>query len=319
MAYLDGVLTEVNFHNQVDVVAQERSQRMDNVPYGTVFEQILPLVFDPAHPYGHLPIGNMQHLAEATLDEVSAFHRRYYMPNNAVLSIVGDVTADEALGQAERFFGHIAAGEAPPRDIPATLSPVDADGRIDLVDDVPAPAIWFAIRLPADAPDARDLAAAVLATSILGEGETSRLHRRLVRKDKVALSASFGVNTLIAGNSLGAASVRAVPGQDLDVVAASFAELLAEFVADGPTDAELAIARAQAERDWLDEMGTAAGRADAISGCALLFGDPETVNLRLPLIASITASEVQEAAATWLLPAMRAQARVHPSAEEEAA
>lgn len=319
MAFLDDVLTQENFRNQVDVVAQERSQRMDNVPYGTVFEQILPLVFDSAHPYGHLPIGNMQHLAEATLDEVAAFHRRYYMPNNAVLSIVGDVTTDDALVQAERFFAHVPAGDAPVRDLPATLAPLATDDRIDLVDDVPAPAIWFATRLPPDGPEARDLAAAVLATSILGEGETSRLHRRLVRKDKVALSAGFGVNTLIAGNSLGAASVRAVPGQDLDVVAAAFADVLEEFVADGPTDAELAIARAQAERDWLDEMGTAAGRADAISGCALLFGDPETVNLRLPLLSSITAAEVQEAAASWLLPSLRAQARVHPSAEEEAA
>jgi len=319
MAYLDDVLTQENFRNQVDVVAQERSQRMDNVPYGTVFEQILPLVFESTHPYGHLPIGNMEHLAEATLDEVAAFHRRYYMPNNAVLSIVGDVSTDDALAQADRFFGHVPAGDAPVRDIPATLPPVDTSERIDLVDDVPAPAIWFAARLPPDGPEARDLAAAVLATSILGEGETSRLHRRLVRKDKVALSAGFGVNTLIAGNSLGAASVRAVPGQDLDVVAASFADVLAEFVADGPTDTELAIARAQAERDWLDEMGTAAGRADAISGCALLFGDPETVNLRLPLLASITAAEVQEAAASWLLPSLSAQARVLPSVEEEAA
>ena len=91
MAFLDDVLTEENFSNQVDVVAQERSQRMDNVPYGTVFEKALPLIFDAEHPYGHLPIGNMQHLAEATLDEVSAFHAPYYMPNNAVLSIVGDV------------------------------------------------------------------------------------------------------------------------------------------------------------------------------------------------------------------------------------
>src|SRR3954452_17384271 len=77
MAYLDDVLTQENFANQVDVVAQERSQRMDNVPYGTVFERALPLIFDPEHPYGHLPIGNMEHLAAASLDEVAAFHAQY--------------------------------------------------------------------------------------------------------------------------------------------------------------------------------------------------------------------------------------------------
>jgi zinc protease len=319
MAYLDDVLTQENFRNQVDVVAQERSQRMDNVPYGTVFEKILPLVFDPDHPYGHLPIGNMQHLAEATLDEVSAFHARYYMPSNAVLSIVGDVSAKDAFAKAEKYFGRIAAGNAPKREIPATLPPVHEERRLDLVEEVPAPAIWFAARLPVDAPEARDLAAAVLATSILGEGETSRLHRRLVRKDQIALSAGFGVNTLIAGNSLGAASVRAVPGQDLDDVEAAFTDVLETFAEHGPTAAELAIARAQAERDWLDEMGTAAGRADAISGCALLFDDPEAVNARLPMIASISADEVREAAQLWLVPCLRAQARVVPAENGAAA
>ena len=93
MAFLGDALTEENLANQVDVVAQERGQRYDNVPYGTVFEKILPLVFAADHPYGHLPIGDMQQLKAATLDEVSAFHSAYYMPNNAVLTIVGDVSA----------------------------------------------------------------------------------------------------------------------------------------------------------------------------------------------------------------------------------
>jgi zinc protease len=319
MAYLDDVLTDENFANQVDVVAQERSQRMDNVPYGTVFERILPLVFDADHPYGHLPIGDMKHLAAATLDEVSAFHSRYYMPNNAVLSIVGDVTVDEGLAKADEYFGHIAPGDAPPRVIPASLPPVDTAGRLDFAEDVPAPAVWFAARLPADSPSGRELAAANLAVGILGEGETSRLHRRLVRKDQIALSAGFGVNALIAGNSLGLGSVRAVPGHDLDDVVAIVGDVLRVFATDGPSDQELAVARAQTERDWLDEMGTAAGRADAISASALLFGDPELLNERLPLMRSITAEEVREATATWLLPSLAAQTRVVPVAEEAAA
>jgi predicted Zn-dependent peptidase len=319
MAYLEDVLTQENFRNQVDVVAQERSQRMDNVPYGTVFEQVLPLVFDADHPYGHLPIGNMEHLGEATLDEVNAFHSRYYMPSNAVLTIVGDLDSDDGFAKAERYFSHIAPSEAPKRELPPALPPVTEPRRIDLVDDVPAPAVWFAARFPVDAPAARDLAAAVLATSILGDGETSRLHRRLVRKDKLALSAGFGVNTLIAGNSLGAASVRAVPGRSLHHVIEAFTDVLEQFAAQGPTDEELSIARAQAERDWLDEMGTAAGRADAISGCALLFDDPEAINQRLPLLTSITGDEVQEAAATWLMPCLNARALVHPSQGNDAA
>jgi predicted Zn-dependent peptidase len=313
MAYLDDVLTQENFSNQVDVVAQERSQRMDNVPYGTVFEKALPLIFDPEHPYGHLPIGNMEHLAEASLAEVSAFHATYYMPSNAVLSIVGDVDADEAFTKADTYFSHIDAGAAPKRELPAALPPRAEQHRADYTEDVPAPAVWFIVRLPVDAPDSRELAAATLGSSIVGEGETSHLHRRLVRRDKTALSAGMGVNALIAGNSLGLASVRAVPGQDLDLVVDAVEDVLRRFAADGPTDNELAVARAQAERDWLEEMATAAGRADAISACTLLFDDADVLNERLSLLRSITRDEVQEAAQSWLLPAVNAQVRIHPS------
>ncbi len=312
MAYLDDVLTQENFTNQVDVVAQERSQRMDNVPYGTVFEKALPLIFDPEHPYGHLPIGNMQHLAEATLEEVSDFHSRYYMPNNAVLSIVGDVEVDDGFAKAARYFEHIEPGDAPKREIPPTLPPLVEARRVDHDEDVPSPGLWFAYRLPVDAPDSRELAAVSLASSILGENDTSRLHRRLVRQDRTALSAGLGLNPLIAGNSLGLGSVRAMPGQDLDQIAASVDDVVHRFAVDGPTEAELQIARAQAERDWLDEMGTAAGRADAISACLLLFDDAESLNQRLPLLRSITAEEVRAAAETWLVPAVNAQVRVHP-------
>jgi predicted Zn-dependent peptidase len=318
MAYLDDVLTQENFSNQVDVVAQERGQRMDNVPYGTMFERILPLVFDADHPYGHLPIGNMAHLAAATLSDVSAFHARYYMPNNAVLCIVGDIDSDDAFRRAEEYFGHISPGERPERVIPAPLPAVESDRRLDFAEDVPAPAVWFAGRLPADAPTGRDLAAAVLAASIVGDGETSRLHRRLVRRDRIALSAGFGVNALIAGNSLGLGSVRAVPGRDLDEVVDTVGDVVRTLAADGPTDVELEVARAQAERDWLDDMGTAAGRADAISASTLLFDDPEGVNQRLPVLRSITADEVRAAVERWLVPCLRSQARIVPVDERAA-
>ncbi len=312
MAFLDDVLTQQNFDNQVAVVAAERSQRMDNVPYGTAFETLLPLAFPADHPYGHLPIGNMAHLAAATLEEVSAFHARYYMPNNAVLSIVGDVEEAAAFARADHFFGGIAPGEPPPRTRTAPLPPVAEQAVRSTADDVPAPALWLAARLPADNGRSRELAAVEIASTILGDGETSRLHRRLVRQDELALSAGMGVNTLVAGNSLGAVSVRALPGVDLDIVKDAVADVLGAFAAGGPSDLELTIARSQSERSWLDEMATAGGRADALSGCALLYDDPRLLNERLPLLLSVTAEEVRAAAERWLLPAGRAELRVEP-------
>jgi predicted Zn-dependent peptidase len=313
MAYLDDVLTQENFEAQVSVVAAERSQRMDNVPYGTAFEDLLPMVFDADHPYGHLPIGIMEHLAEATLDEVGAFHARYYMPNNAVLTIVGDVEEGRAFERADHYFGGVEAKDAPKRELPDPLPPVATAQRRDLTEDVPAPAVWFAARLPADDATSRELAAVEIAASILGEGETSRLHRRLVREEELALSAGMGINTLIAGNSLAAISARAVPGGDLDEVSDVVRQVLTSFASDGPTDLELEIARAQSERGWLDEMATAGGRADALSGCALLYDNPDALNERLPLIRSLTAEEVRASTERWLVPALNAQLRILPS------
>jgi len=317
MAFLDDVLTQENFENQVAVVAAERSQRMDNVPYGTAFETLLPLAFPPEHPYGHLPIGNMAHLAAATLDEVSAFHARYYMPNNAVLSVVGDVDETVAFTRVEHYFGGIQPGDAPEREMPDPLPPLTEGTRRSRTEDVPAPAMWLAARLPADTGDSRELAAVEIAISILGEGETSRLHRRLVRQDEMALSAGLGANTLVAGNSLAAASVRALPGIALDAVSETVADVLHAFAAQGPSELELTIARAQSERTWLDEMATAGGRADALSSCALLYDDPQLLNERLPLLLSVTAEEVRAAAARWLVPALNAELRVHPQRSGE--
>lgn len=320
MAYLEDVLTVENFRTQVEVVGAERRQRMDNVPYGTALERLLPLVFDADHPYGHLPIGDLAHLDEATLDEVGAFHARYYLPSNAVLTVTGDATADEVFAAADRYFGQIPSGERPERLLPEPLSPRTSPARLDLVDDVPAHGLWWAARFPADDGAGRDLAAVLLASSLLGDGETSRLHRRLVRSDESAISAGMGVNPLIGGNSLGIVSVRVSSDAEPEAVSDAVREEIERFAADGPTDTELERARAQAEREWLDEMATAAGRADALSGCALLYGDPDLLNERLGLLRSIRADEVRAAAATWVLPALQAHLHIAPSgAQSEAA
>jgi zinc protease len=234
------------------------------------------------------------------------------MPNNAVLTIVGDVGETEAFEKADKYFGHVAPGHSPERRLPAPLGAVDWPARIDIEEDVPSPAVWFAARLPAKEPSSRELAAVELAVGIVGDGDTSHLNRRLVRQDQTASSAGMGVNTLVAGNSLGVASVRAVPGQDLDEVVDTVADVLARFADSGPMADELAVARARSERDWLDEMATASGRADAISEYALLHGNPHLLNQRLDLLRSITPEEVREAAREWLVPVLNAQARVVP-------
>ena len=140
------------------------------------------------------------------------------MPNNAVLSIVGDVSFEDGFTRLRPTWSRSSpVTRRSGRSRPA-LPPLTEPRVIDHHEDVPSPGVWFAGRLPVDAPDSRELAAVSLASAVLGESETSRLYRRVVRQDRTALTAGLGLNTLIAGNSLGLGSVRALPGQDLDAI-----------------------------------------------------------------------------------------------------
>jgi zinc protease len=309
LAYLSDALDQQNLDTQRGVVSEERRQRIDNVPYGSSLERLVPLLFPADHPYGHLPIGDMQQLAESSLEEVRAFHARYYLPSNAVLTIVGDVSTDEAFAKAETYFGGIPSGSPPQRSLHEPLPPID-ELRVDVVEsDVPVPAVYLGCRLPAEQPEARDLMAAELALGILGLGETSRLFRRLVRGTQVASSVSAYAIRMVSGNSLGIVTMRADTDATIDTVVDAVREELDALATDGPTDDELRIAIAGEERDWLDGMATAAGRADAFSQHALLFGDPGLVNAHLPLLRSISADDVRAAAQQWLHTLPNAQVR----------
>jgi zinc protease len=305
LAYLADALDQKNLDTQRGVVSEERRQRIDNVPYGNSLERLVPLIFPAEHPYGHLPIGDMQQLAESSLDEVREFHARYYLPSNAVLTMVGDVAPDRAFAKVETYFGAIATGIAPERTLVDPLTPID-EPTIDIVEsEVPVPAVYLGCRLPADAAPvdgqgARDLMAAELALGIIGFGETSRLFRRLVRGAQIASSVSADVIRTVSGNSLGVLTIRADDDGHLDQVVDDVRTEVAALADDGPTEAELRIAIAGGERVWLDEMATAAGRADAFSQHAMLFDDPDLVNAHLPLLRSITPDDIRAAAGRWL-------------------
>jgi predicted Zn-dependent peptidase len=312
LAYLADALDQSNLDTQRDVVFEERRQRMDNVPYGTALERLLPLLFPPEHPYGHLPIGDMGQLAQSTLSEVRDFHARYYLPANAVLTVVGDVDVSDAFIRAERFFGHIPPGERPDRMLAEPLGPVDEPTVQSVDDDVPVPALYFGCLLPADRRESRDLSAAELALGILGFGETSRLFRRLVRRDQTASSVSAYTSRMISGNSFGTLTLRGDEAVDLERLTDTVREEVSALAEHGPAEDELQIAIAGAERQWLDEMATAAGRADAFSQFGLLFDDPGAVNDYLPTLRSLTPDDLRSAARTWLVALPDAQLRYRP-------
>ena len=142
-------LTQESLDNQREVVKEEKRQRYDNVPYGDAMELLNALTFPADHPYGHTTIGSMEDLNAATLEDVQAFFRTHYLPNNAVLSIVGDVDPDDAFARAATYFGPLTAGEKPAKPVGDPLGPLTGTDREETSGVVPAEAVYLSWRLPA--------------------------------------------------------------------------------------------------------------------------------------------------------------------------
>ena len=315
LATLPDHLTEAAVDTQREVVKEEKRQRYDNVPYGDAMEQLVELAFGPEHPYGHTTIGSMADLDGATVAGAASFFRTHYRPDNAVLTLVGDITPKEAFKKAERAFGKVPGGAArtfgalnssrPSSPANPSVPPLAGTPTRKLSGRVPAAATYFAWRLPPRDTPAFD--ACDLALAALGAGQTSRLHQRLVREQQVAAGAGASALPLIAGNSLGLVQVRSLPGDGGAAAAAAALAEVERLAETGPTQAELDRAKIQFEREWLTQLSRFDARADTISAFAVLHGDPERINRRLDEVRSINLDDVARACATYLQPAQRAQ------------
>lgn len=297
-------ISQENLDTQRSVVKEEKRQRYDNVPYGDVLIHLIGLTFSEGHPYSHPTIGSMDDLAAADLDDVRAFFATHYAPGNAVLTIVGDVTVDDAVARAARYLGGVPSSLRQARPVAEPLPPLTGIPRTEVTADVPTDASYATWRLPAR--DTREFAAVDLALAVLGDGQTSRLHRRLVRTDLIAEGAGASTLGLIGGNSIGFAQARALAGVRAEQLEAAIIEEVNRFLADGPSAVEVDRAKAQFEREWLDQLGRFDSRADLIGCYATLYGDPEVVNRRLDEVRSLTVAEVADAARRYLQPEQRA-------------
>ncbi len=293
-----------NLDNQRDVVKEEKRQRYDNQPAGTLWPDVLQGLFDPSHPYGHAPIGSMEDLDAASLEDVQRFHGTWYGPDNAVLTVVADLDPDDVLRRVEQYFGGIDAlggvPEVPVGDL-ADFA-LDEPVRRDVADRVVDPVVCSAWRIPPYRHD--DHAAALVGLAVLGYGRGSRLARALTMDQQlVSPSARFTSGTdFVVGAAIGLGRFEARSGVDADQVSAA---VLAEFqrLVDEPPDLE-EVQRAQAlfAVDWMEALGDVSQRADAISRITQLTGDPRHVNDELDGVLGVTPDDVARVAAEVLAP-----------------
>lgn len=295
MGTLLGALSQENLDNQREVVKNEKRWSYDNRPYGSWIEKVLGGIYPPDHPYHHPTIGSMADLDAASIEDVSDFFRTHYAPNNAVISIVGDVDPGQVRAWVARYFGPIPPNPALPIDIgDLSLPPTTGLERRETVTDaVPLPRIYWGFRAPVLGDPRLD--ALDIAGQILAGGKGSRLHRRLVREERLAQDVSLFSLGLIGGASVTAGAATARPGVDLERLESAYWEELQRLATEPPSEDELTRAKALTEADELGSLQRVEERADRLSMYATLFNDPGVVNEMLPRYLAVTAAQIRDA------------------------
>jgi predicted Zn-dependent peptidase len=317
MATLLDALNQENLDNQRDVVKNEKRSSYDNRPYGQWFHKLQGHLFPPEHPYHHPTIGSMEDLDAASLEDVAAFFRTYYAPNNAVLAIAGDADPAQARAWVERYFGEIAPyPKIPPLgdlSLPPTLG---GEVREVVEDRVPLPRHYFGFRAPCFGDPRLD--ALEIAAQILAGGKGSRLYRRLVREERIAQDVAFFALGFVDGASIAAGQATVRPGIDLEVVERAFEEELERLGREPVTDDELARARALIETYELEALQRVEERADRLAMYATLLDDPEMINRQLSRYLSVGKAEIQAVAAEVFRPDNRVVLTYVPAAASQA-
>jgi predicted Zn-dependent peptidase len=293
-------LTDDSLEQERGVVKEERRLRTDNSVFGLMEEQLEALVF-LAHPYRWPVIGWMEDIERITREDCEAFFRTYYAPGNAAIYVVGDVDAEATLDLLERSYGDISPGPRPAA-VPQGEPPQRGERRAAVRYPSQAAALLAGWRgPPARSPDAAALD--VLQVCLAG-GESSRLRRRLVQVEEVAVSASISWGWRIDPGVFFAFAELA-PGVRADRAERILYEELDRIASKGVSPAEVLRSKALLRSSVLHELATHHGIAHALGQAEALLGDWREAGRTLQTYAAIGARDVRRVAAEYLEPARR--------------
>jgi predicted Zn-dependent peptidase len=294
-------INKANLDNQRNAVQEERRLGVDNQPYGQTYERIGEQAYDnPA--YKHSVIGSMEDLNAASVDDVATFFKTYYAPNNAVLSIVGDVDMKKTTALIEKYFGAISQQPQPKR--PDLTEPPHQAERRSTLDDPLARLARVDIVWVTPAAGTPDFDALDVASWVLSSGRSSRLNQAVVREKQLAVNANAS-NPDKRGPGLFQVSATVAPGKSpADAEAALLEEI--EKVKSGPiADWEIDKAHNNAVRQQAGAVTSTLSRAIQLGEYALFYDDPGLINTRAARYQKVTAADVQRVAKKYLTPENR--------------
>ena len=310
---LHSKVENVGIETQREVVKEERRQRMDNTPYGSILEETMKRVFS-VHPYKWPVIGSMAHLDAAVDQDFVDFYKLFYVPNNAVLSIAGDLDIAKTKAMVKKYFAGIPKGtQAIPR--PAKDEPaLGGEKRDNVYDNVQLPAIIQAYKTPAQGT--KDAYAVEMLGKLLSEGQSSRFHKKLVDEKQVALATGlFPLGMEDHGVTLAFCIANAgVKPEDAEAI---MNEEIEKVKTTPISDLELQKLKNQIERDVVNQNSRVAGVAENLANYYLYFGNTNLINTEIDSYLSVTKDDIQRVAKQYLTKENRVVLYYLPKDQEE--
>ena len=311
---LHPIIDQTGVDTQNEVVKEEKRMRYDNRPYGKWNEEVKSYLYK-LHPYSRTSIGKMEHLDAATLKEFMAFNKKYYIPNNATLTVAGDINVDQTKKWIEEYFGPIPKGSNIQRNFPREF-PITKTIRAEAFDpNIQIPAIFLAYRTPGR--NSRDARVLDVISTYLSQGKSSKLYKKLVDNQKMSLEVTaFNMNNedystyVILSLPLGETK--------LENLITEIDEELTKIQKELISEKDYQKLQNQFESKFVNSNSTIEGIANSLAEYYVFYnGDTNLINKELDIYKSITKEEIRNVAQKYLKPNQRLELHYLPKAQKE--
>ena len=311
---LHPIIDQTGVDTQNEVVKEEKRMRYDNSPYGKWNEEVKSYLYK-LHPYSRTTIGKMEHLDAATLEEFMAFNKKYYVPNNATLTVAGDIEIPQTKKWIEEYFGPIAKGPEIQRNFPKE-SPITQTIKAEAFDpNIQIPAIFLAYRTPGR--NSRDARVLDVISTYLSQGKSSKLYKKMVDDQKMSLQVTaFNMND----EDYSTYVILSLPLGDttLETLTAEIDEEIIKIQKELISQKDYQKLQNQFESEFVNSNSTIEGIANSLAEYYVFYdGDTDLINKELNLYKSITREEIRKVAQKYLNPNQRLELHYLPEPQKE--
>lgn len=309
---LHPVITQEGVDTQNEVVKEEKRLRLDNQPYGRLIGEVKKNLFTK-HPYRWMPIGKMEHLDAATLDEFIAFNEKFYVPNNATLVVAGDIDKKEVKKMIKDYFGSIPRGADIER-VKVKEDPITK--QIDVVaydPNIQIPALVHAYRTPA--MNTRDAHVLDMISTVLSTGKSSRMYKKLVDEKKMAMEVAA---VSMSQEDYGVYLTFALPLGDTSMEDLTIAmdEEIVKLQTELISEREYEKLQNVFENRFVNANSSIEGIAHSLATYQMLYGDIDLINNEIEIYRSITREEIRDVAKKYLNPNQRLRLEYLPKSDQ---